>query len=376
MGDKGRGPSPWLVAGIIITDVEEFTSPATSPKTGDAADQASFLARLQAFANRTFWLMKQIGGDIARPDGVRGVQLIRSVASKAALQALTEIIDGSVAMVHGTGLYQYNAASTITAQDPWAVVPTAVGAGAGRWILDVQSTLGIANGLSQLDLNTKIPLANLYMNVASGIAPLDGSALLPAANLPITALNEQAAGGGTGIVPIDVTGTPPTTQTSTTKAMLWEDALGLHHAPPHATQFVDQMLAADLQGTVNTQACVFRRYIGAARTTGTGTAVLCVIPVPLGKTISVITHFTVRDATGGTVGDSASRLQHFQFKNVGGTVTAAASNQGATATNPTDASMSAFSCGATIAGANVSLIMGAVTGVTADAIVDAQVIVN
>ncbi len=44
-----------------ITDVDAFTEPVTAPATGEAADQATFLAGLQHLANRTRYLYNRLG---------------------------------------------------------------------------------------------------------------------------------------------------------------------------------------------------------------------------------------------------------------------------------------------------------------------------
>lgn len=124
---------------INITDTASFDDPVTTVATGDPADQTNFQFAPQKLANRTRWLLTQIGGASTRAAGT-GVQLLRNVASVAALIALaSDLNTHEVCRVDGLGLYHYDAASSATVNSPYVVAPTSVGGGAGRWFLDAPS---------------------------------------------------------------------------------------------------------------------------------------------------------------------------------------------------------------------------------------------
>jgi len=116
----------------------------------------------QDLANRTAWLAAQVGGNYARPDTTTGVQKLRSVASIAAMTALTDLVDGEICLVKGAGFYQYDSGSSAAAVTNLIIVPTAVGAGSGRFILQVNGVLNAANGVGGLDSSAKLPLANAH----------------------------------------------------------------------------------------------------------------------------------------------------------------------------------------------------------------------
>lgn len=135
-----------------ITDVNTFTNPVQAIADGDAVNASNTNLPVQALANRTFNLQTRLNAIVTTSDN--GVRYIRTVASVAALQAVTDYPDGSQILVQNVGLYAFSAASTATALSPLVITPTAVGAGAGRWILQVP--YGVANGLATLDASSKL----------------------------------------------------------------------------------------------------------------------------------------------------------------------------------------------------------------------------
>jgi hypothetical protein len=52
----------------ILTNVNAFTNPVVAPASGDPVSSAGIAAAVQPLTNRTYYLLKQLGGDVASPD--------------------------------------------------------------------------------------------------------------------------------------------------------------------------------------------------------------------------------------------------------------------------------------------------------------------
>lgn len=119
------------------------------------------------------------------------MKLIRTVANIVAIEALTDMATGEVAIVPGDGIFRFDGASSATADGRWVVAPGSVG---GRWIrlehglrevtdpTDLSTITGQADG--DLVLATDIGRFGLYRWVAGDtrsqsdpwvIAPSSGS---------------------------------------------------------------------------------------------------------------------------------------------------------------------------------------------------------
>lgn len=148
---------PHVINGVATNGVP---SGLTVPSDGDgpgikAADVGpAFQGLLDGTAN----LKSRI--DVVTVATDNGARTIRSVATIAALQAATDHVDKTVAMVIANGgLYQYVAASNAAARPNLVITPTDVGGGAGRWLL--LAPTDVPNGIPTLDGNSKIAAATV-----------------------------------------------------------------------------------------------------------------------------------------------------------------------------------------------------------------------
>lgn len=156
---------------------------------------------------------------------------------------------------------------------------------------------------------------------------------------------------------------------------LWGDTLGLHYVGASAS-FCDYMIAPVQQGTANTQQNKFRVYSGVARTTTNSAVTILTIPVSTsGSVATIAVTVSARDVSSGTVGDGFSQLVLFQYKNVGGTVTAAATNA-VSMGKCNDTSMSSCTVTATISGTNVLVQVTGISAVTIDWTAEANVTIT
>src|SRR5687767_6473411 len=79
-----------------ITGSSSFSNTATVPSDGDAANAASVSTPFQTVLNNTRYCQQILESS--------GIKIVRSVATLAALEALTSVANGEVAMVSGSGL--------------------------------------------------------------------------------------------------------------------------------------------------------------------------------------------------------------------------------------------------------------------------------
>ena len=181
-------------------------------------------------------------------------------------------------------------------------------------------------------------------------------------------------GGGNGIVNLATCVTEPTSA-PTGGALWWQDTTrGLHFANP-STQFVDWMIAPTFTGSANTQQNKFWQYGANVRTTNATTTTILTIPLATPNTNGCIqVTVTGRDQASGTVVDGVSFSQLVQFKNVIGTVTAAATQAGQLKSN--DTSMAACTLTYAISLTNVLVQVTGLAGVTIDWAATANVIIN
>jgi len=93
-----------------ITDVDAFTSPATSPADGDNRNASSVLTPFQTLANRTRFLYNILTST--------GVLKFRTVSGSVPLKALTGMADGDIAVISSVstlGIYRFRLGSTLPA---------------------------------------------------------------------------------------------------------------------------------------------------------------------------------------------------------------------------------------------------------------------
>lgn len=133
----------------ILTPVAAYGSNPTYPEDGiDPETAAGLEVSIQTAINRA---------ELAKTRLDAGIQKIRSVATVAALKAVTGQATGDHIVVVDTGLFQFDGASLATSDDVTVVTPTA---GGGRW-LGVGRSARVANGYAPLDATAKVPVANL-----------------------------------------------------------------------------------------------------------------------------------------------------------------------------------------------------------------------
>lgn len=130
----------------------------TAPAAGEARTSSSVATPFQNAADRAEYLKRRL--DILQTDD-EGVRRIRTVASVADLQAVTDHPNGTVIEVAGVGLYRFDDASSLAELSPLVIKPTDVGAGVGRWIVHGYGMINVANGIAGLDTNGKLATARL-----------------------------------------------------------------------------------------------------------------------------------------------------------------------------------------------------------------------
>lgn len=141
-----------------LTDDPSTFPTATAPLAGEPRTAGSVETPFQNAANRAAWLKDRLDNIDPTREGARR---LRRFSSIAALRASGDYPDKTIAQVDGVGIYQFDAASSAVAAEPFVITPTAVGAGAGRWIWSALGALNVANGIPQLDGTGKLPTALL-----------------------------------------------------------------------------------------------------------------------------------------------------------------------------------------------------------------------
>ena len=144
-----------------LTESDSFDSVITVPAGGDDRAAASVVVALQSLANRTKALKATLDG--VTGDARDGIVRLREAADVTALQAITGMSTGDLALVPSLGLFRYDSASAVSAVGSIVVTP---GVGSGRWVWQGYSLLDAAHGLPKLDASAYVPLAHL------GQAPL------------------------------------------------------------------------------------------------------------------------------------------------------------------------------------------------------------
>lgn len=141
-----------------LTDDASVFPTQTAPLAGEPRTAGSVETPFQNAANRAAWLKDRLDNIDPTREGARR---LRRFASIAALRASGDYPDKTIAQVDGVGIYQFDAAATALAAEPFVVTPTAIGAGAGRWLWSSFGALNVANGIPQLDGSAKLPTALL-----------------------------------------------------------------------------------------------------------------------------------------------------------------------------------------------------------------------
>lgn len=86
-------------------------------------------------------------------------RLQRFVADYNALRAIPAVqrSQGQIVQITGKGIFEWDAASTATALEPYVVRPNDIGlASPGRWVISFNDARATPGGLATLDVNTKL----------------------------------------------------------------------------------------------------------------------------------------------------------------------------------------------------------------------------
>lgn len=139
----------------------------TSPVAGEPRTAGSVETPLQNAADRSQYLYDRLMFVDPTREGARR---LRRFANLADLKAATDIPTGTVALVDGVGLYEYDSASTAAELSPVAIKPTTVGGGSGAWLVAGVGSgmLNVPNGVPQLDGAAKVPTSRLAASDTSG----------------------------------------------------------------------------------------------------------------------------------------------------------------------------------------------------------------
>lgn len=156
----------------LVDDPTQFP-PQTAPVRGETRTSDSMEICFQNAANRSAHVKQRLYAN--DPDGT-GVRRLRSVASLAALRAVTLLPADSVILVRGVGLYTYAADSLAAELEPQVIRPAVIPAEvSGRWLLVNSGLIGVANGLAPLNESGKV--------AGSRLAISDGAGRVAAANV-------------------------------------------------------------------------------------------------------------------------------------------------------------------------------------------------
>lgn len=130
----------------------------TAPFAGEARTAGSVETPFQNAADRAEFLKERL---LYLDPTKEGLRRFRSVASIAALQALTDRPDGTVIEVAGVGLYRFDASSSATELSPLVVKPTDISSGSGRWLVHGYGMLNAPYGIPTLDASGRVANARL-----------------------------------------------------------------------------------------------------------------------------------------------------------------------------------------------------------------------
>ena len=135
--------------------------------------------------------------------------------------------------------------------------------------------------------------------------------------------------------------------------------------------------ATIVQGSVNTQALIQQNYLGTIRTTNnTATTILTIPAAKSGSVVTVTATVNCRDVTGGSVGDGFSAIMLTQYKNIGGTVSAASDANDQKAASVYDSSLNPNNITSTFSGTNILIQVTGQTSLTVDWTCTASVLVT
>lgn len=225
---------------------------------------------------------------------------------------------------------------------------------------------GLAGGVQIYIGGTTIMIETAIVATGRRIVALNRAAAITTTELP--------ANTGDLVTYLGNANTSPTAS-SVSGALLWNKAAeGLHFAGP-STQFSDYMLAPTIGGSANTQVNRSWLYSGDARTTTNAAVTILTLPIGTAATNGLFqVVVTGRDVSGGTATDGVSFVDFLQYKNVGGTVTAAGTQAAQRKCN--DASMAACTLTYSISGTNVLVQVTGLAAVNIDWYAEARAITN
>lgn len=143
----------------VTNETATWTTNVRYPADGDPANEATFGLTAADLANRTQYLRAIT--DVLTSTGAKRID---SATDIAALRAKTGMSTGDDCLVGTYGLYSYDAASNLAADNVLVVQPTT---GGGRWLNALATLRGLALGLAGLDSSGRLPQGQLPQALVS-----------------------------------------------------------------------------------------------------------------------------------------------------------------------------------------------------------------
>ncbi len=151
-----------------ITPAAVWTALIPTPDDAEGATGAGLDGFAQALANREEYLKALVE--------TTGVKIVRSVASLAALKALTGMAHREIVLMDdatlGFHLFAYHSTATNTPDDVLIVQPTV---GGGRWFTALLSGIGVPNGLAIYNGSGKLGLGKVVNQTYEAAVGILGS---------------------------------------------------------------------------------------------------------------------------------------------------------------------------------------------------------
>ena len=128
-----------------FSETATWISPVSGPDNGELADAGSVDGPFQGLVSRTAYLKALVEST--------GVKLVRSVATFAAMKALTGMAAAEVCIVLGAGMYQFLTGAPVA---DVGYLNYSATSGAGNWYRIDYLPWGTSGGLATLDTNARV----------------------------------------------------------------------------------------------------------------------------------------------------------------------------------------------------------------------------
>jgi hypothetical protein len=146
--------------------------------------------------------------------------------------------------------------------------------------------------------------------------------------------------------------------------VLWYDGGRAFHGAVPGNYFLEEAILSQQNGSANSQANKIYKQFANLRTTNATATTIATIATSSGTVNSIKIVVNGRDVTSGTVGDGVTFEWIVQFKNVSGTLSAAATQS--TQLKCNDTSMATCALTVTTSGTNILVQVAGLAGVTID----------